>query len=209
MALFPSYIILLSKHTMDKLTSLNLSFDRILIQIIVPGLTAIFPYFLLFLNHHPKAKDYFYNNQSVTITAITLISLIAGMLLENFGGRFEVCYLDWRIQKRNSDFDVIWNKYLSISYKDEPIGQRYLRNILLRLKFEISMGIAMIPMMKGLLILNYQLHIFESFYLTLLLMVLMPVTISIYLLFYEARSSSLILDKTRRLLVENFNNQSA
>jgi hypothetical protein len=40
---------------MEKLTSLNLSFDRVLIQLVIPGLIAIFPYLLVFTDVEFKA----------------------------------------------------------------------------------------------------------------------------------------------------------
>jgi hypothetical protein len=193
---------------MDKLTSLNLSFDKIVISVLIPGIIAIFPFFLLYLHFHPSAKDYFYLNQSITITTVTFISLIAGMILDNIGGRFEVGILDVRIKRKISDFDETWNKFLQLSYKDEPVGQRYLRNILLRMKFEISTGVALIPMTIGLLILNHFKPIFSSCIWTYLLLFTTPLLFSCYLLFIEAPSSAVILARTRKLLVDRFENQS-
>lgn len=190
---------------MEKLTSLNLSFDRILIQILIPGLISIFPYFLLYLNFHPNAKSYLLQNQSVTITSVSFLSLIAGMILENLSGRFEVLYLDKLNRKRDSDFDSIWENFLKITYeKGEPVGHRYLRSIILRMKFEISAGIALIPMFIGLLILNFYKPIFDYWYWVVILLIIAPLGFSAYLLFCEARSSSRVLANTRKLLVGKY-----
>ena len=135
---------------MDKLTSLNLSFDRVLIQLVIPGLIAIFPWFIFFLNVHAHAKSYLHSNTNVTILAIIFLSLITGLIIENMGGRLEVWWLDERNKKKYKNYGDIWDKFLLLVYeKNEPVGQRYLRNILLRMKFELSTAIAMIPLSRS------------------------------------------------------------
>lgn len=196
---------------MDKLSSLNLSFDKILIQVVIPGLIAIFPYFLLYLHFHPLAKEYLYKNQSITLTTVTFLSLIAGMLIENFGGIFEVAYLDKKVAKKHPDFNLpeTWDKFLEISYKaNEPIGHRYLRNILLRMKFEISTGIALIIMFVGLNILDIVKTIIINKYLAIIILSIIPLSLAAYLLLYEASQSSIILAKTRKILVDKYNKKN-
>jgi len=45
---------------MDKLTTLNLSFDRVIIQLVTPGLIAAYPYILLFFKERGDAADFFF-----------------------------------------------------------------------------------------------------------------------------------------------------
>lgn len=187
---------------MDKLSSLSLSFDRVLVQIIVPGLIAIFPFFLLFLRSHPDCKAYFYSNPPITITAISLLSLISGLFLENLGGRWEKSIMDTRLQREYPDFDQIWKRYLQCNFNgNEPVGQSYFRNIVLRMKFELSAGIAMVPMTVGLWLLHFEKPIFTNCLLACLFLLILPVLIALYLLCIEAPSSARILAETRALLV--------
>lgn len=194
---------------MDKLTSLNLSFDRVLIQLVIPGLIAIFPWFIFFLNVHAHAKSYLHSNTNVTILAIIFLSLITGLIIENMGGRLEVWWLDKRNKKKYKNYGDIWDKFLLLVYeKNEPVGQRYLRNILLRMKFELSTAIAMIPLSIGLIFVNYNHSIFNDWLAFTFVVIVLPALFLIYLL-YEATSSSEILAKTREHLVKEFYNVKA
>lgn len=189
---------------MDKLTSLNLSFDRVLIQLVIPGVIAILPWFVIFLNTNPQAKTYLNSNTNVTILVIIFLSLIAGLILENIGGRIEVKCLDKRNKQKDENYEEIWNKFLMLTYdNNEPIGQRYLRNILLRMKFELSTAIAIVPMIIGLIFMNCYSSIFNNGIAFILIILVIPILFIIYLL-YEAVSSSRVLATTRKLLVEEF-----
>lgn len=193
---------------MDKITSLNFSFDRVLLQLVIPGLIAVFPWFLLFIDTHIHAKEYFQHNTNMTIITVIFISLIVGIILENFGGRLEVKVLDEWNRKKDKTYDQIWDQFLQMKYKsDEPIGQRYLRNILFRMKFELSASIAMIIMALGLTILNSSFPIFSNNFYAILCILIFPVLLSCYF-FYEANSSSKILARTRKLLVEKYFQES-
>jgi hypothetical protein len=190
---------------MDKLSSLNLSFDRVLIQLIIPGLIAIFPWFLLFINSHYNANSYFHNNSTITITTLTFLALIAGLLLENFGGRIEIMWFDVLNKRKDPNYMTIWNKFLQLNYDGkEPIGHRYIRNIVLRMKFELSAGIALIPMSVGLEMLHKEKNIFSNGFIAFLVIYLVPWLIAIYIVVIEARSSSKVLAETRKLLVEKY-----
>lgn len=190
---------------MEKLSSLNFTFDKVLLQIVIPGLIAIFPWFLLFIHSHPNAKNYLIANPSIIITTLIFLSLIAGTILENLGGRFEVLYLDYKNSKKDSEYEEIWKKFLLLKYTgEEPIGHRYIRNILHRMKFELSAGVALIPMQIGLIILNNQRPIFENHVQTCILIIFFPLAICLYLLFVEAPSSSKVLADTRKVLVNKF-----
>lgn len=190
---------------MDKLSSLNLDFDRVLIQLIIPGLTAVFPWAILFFNHHHVERDLLCNNMPIMVTIITILSLISGIILENFGGLIEVCFYDKKNSKTDPNYLEIWDKFLLLNYAGhQPIGHRYLRNILLRMKFELSFGLAIIPMAVGLVILDNQYIIFESNWWKFFLFYIIPLLTFFYLIFKEAYLSSKVLAKTRKILVEKY-----
>jgi hypothetical protein len=198
------YLYIIKTDKVDKLTSLSLSFDRVLIQLIIPGLIAIFPWFIYFLGFHFYARKYFHDNSTITLTAVTLLALIAGIFLENIGSRIEVFWLDKLNARKFENYDNTWHKYLQISYaENEPIGQRYIRNILLRMKFELSTAVAIIPMSIGLIFVNYARAIFGNCCGAILLLYIVPFVLIVYLL-YEARSSSEVLARTRNSLVDKY-----
>ena len=190
---------------MDKLTTLNLTFDRVLIQLIIPGLLACFPYLLLFFEVQPAILAFFLSNGVTLIaTLVILLSLISGIILENLGSRIEVHYYDERQLKNDSEYLDVWDKFLQLAYDKEPIGQRYIRNILFRMKFELSVGAALVFMTIGLGIYNYTHTIFTNLWLNILVIYVTPLVGTLYLIFIEGWQSSKILHATRKLLVEKY-----
>lgn len=190
---------------MEKISSLNLDFDRVLIQLIIPGLTATFPWLIIFLNHHKEDCKYILDNISLLVTISVLISLVTGIIFENIGSFIEVHLYDKRNSKNDPNYLRTWEEYLLLNYAGkEPIGHRYIRNILLRMKFELSFGCALIPMAIGLITLDYQHEIFQYCIVKCLLFYLIPLGTFIYLIFWEGQSSSIVLAKTRKSLVEKY-----
>src|SRR6478609_6920774 len=141
---------------MEKLTSLNLSFDRVLIQLVTPGLLTSFPFILLFFNARPDVAEFFLqDSKGLLVTAIMLVALVMGIILENIGSRIEVNIYDNLLSRKRKEYFETWEKFLMIQYHgQEPIGHRYLRNILFRMKFELSAGAGLIIMTAGLGIYN-------------------------------------------------------
>jgi hypothetical protein len=190
---------------MEKLSSLNLDFDRVLIQLIIPGLFAIMPWFIIFLNHSPFEADFLFGNPPLLVTLIALLSLVAGLLLENFGSRIEVMFFDKKNIKNDSNYLDTWFKFLTLNYDGkEPVGHRYIRNILLRMKFELSFGIAVLISAVGCILLDSQKLIIESCCLKVFLLYILPVCLFYYLIVIEAYSSSKVLASSRKSLVEKY-----
>lgn len=192
-------------QTMEKLTSLGLQFDRILIQILVPGLVCIIPYFLIFLNQFQSETAFLVDNPNVLIFLVTIVGVIAGFILENIGSMIEVYVYDPINKKKFEDYESTWEKFLLLNYDGvEPIGHRYVRNILIRMKFELSMGIAIIPMAIGFVILDFQHLLISSLIIKGLLFYIIPLYSSMYVLIFEAYNSSKVLASKRKLLVDRY-----
>ena len=191
---------------MEKLTSLNLTFDRVLIQLVTPGLLTSFPFILLFFNARPDVAEFFLqDSKGLLVTAIALVALVMGIILENIGSRIEVNIYDNLLSRRRKEYFETWEKFLMIQYQgQEPIGHRYLRNILFRMKFELSAGVGLIIMTAGLGIYNIDHVIFESFVLNLLIVYTLPLATSIYLLVFEGWRSAEVLAECRKSLVERY-----
>jgi hypothetical protein len=190
---------------MEKLTSLGLNFDRVLIQLIIPGMVAVFPYFIIYLDNFAEDKNFLLKNPTILVTALTILSLIVGIILENIGSTIEVKWYDKKNEKKFTDYIGTWEKFLKLNYEgNEPNGHRYLRNILLRMKFELSFGVALMPFAVGLIILDQQHLLISSFKLKIFMLYILPIVGSLYLIIKEAYASSVVLAKTRKLLVEKF-----
>lgn len=66
----------------------------------------------------------------------------AGLLLENLGSLIESRVYDKRLERSNLDHLKNWRTYLGLAFEHEPVGHLYLRTIVIRMKFELSMGVA-------------------------------------------------------------------
>lgn len=167
-------------------------------------MTSVFPFFIIFLNHFPDDKIFLFKNPSLLVTVITILSLIARIILENIGSLVEVRCFDKKNIILFKNYNDTWEKFLMLNYDGkEPSGHRYVRNILMRMKFELSFGFALIPLGAGLVILDCQHVLVTSFLLKIILFYLIPLLGSIYFL-KEAYDSSLVLAKTRQLLVNKY-----
>ncbi|HEU5290516.1 MAG TPA: hypothetical protein VFU05_07745 [Cyclobacteriaceae bacterium] len=191
---------------MEKLTSLNLTFDRVLIQLVTPGLLTSFPFILLFFDARPDVASFFLqDSKGLLVISITLIGLVMGIILENLGSRIEVNIYDSLLSLRKKDYFETWEKFLMIQYVgQEPIGHRYLRNILFRMKFELSAGVGLIIMTAGLGIYNIDHVIFKSVGMNILVVYVFPIATSIYLLVFEGLRSAEVLAECRKALVDKY-----
>ena len=190
---------------MEKINSLNLSLDRVFIQLIVPGIISIFPYCIFIHTVFPKEINYLLENTTVFVTGVFIVSLVIGMILENIGSAIEVNIYDKKNSKNNTKYYEIWEKYLLLKFDGgEPVGLRYIRNVLLRMKFELSFGLSLLPATFGLFILNSRINFIDSIFYQVIFFLVTPLILSFYVLFYEGYNSSLILANTRKLLVEKY-----
>lgn len=189
---------------MEKITSIGLDFDKVLIQFLIPGLTALFPWMVLFMYNFPEEEAFLLAHPSLGISLASILGLIAGLLIENLGGHIEVRLYDKRNTKDDPTFPDIWKKFLQLSYPQEPVGHRYIKNMLLRMKFELSFGIALLIMSGGLLFLDCGHPIALSKCVKAICFYLLPIGLSLYLIFWEAMSTSKVLGQTRKLLVDKY-----
>lgn len=166
--------------------------------IVIPGTAATGPYVLHLTREIPWISELF-GNHEITFTTIFMLAVVAvGFVLEDLGAQIEDCLWD-RIQKNPEELKDIWWEYLRTVFKEEPVGQHYLRSIVLRMKFELSFALSLIPMWMGLLTLSTFDPLLPGnwpWYLTPVVMALF-----VYLL-WESYQSSILLAKIRKELVK-------
>ncbi len=199
---------------MEKLTSLGLTIDRVLIQLLIPGGLCALPFIMLANDVSPAFNSLLgMDNHVLLVSICTVLSLVTGILLENLGSHFEVDYIDVRLEhyenekKLSPSFTEVWNQFLQLSYENEPVGQRYLRNLLVRLKFELSTGIALIGHSIGWLLYGKCCYVFGGCCIAVLYH-LVCWSGAVYLLFIEAPTTARVLARTRRLLVERYHHRN-
>lgn len=138
---------------------------RTIITVIAPGLLAIFPWSIYFINSfmkHELLKDSFLAISSL----VFLLSIVSGMICENFGSFIERtidCIHSWRLKKFTTkekcdvelfkDFNRVWNGYLLMKNTDRSI-ERYYSSLVIRYKFELSLLPALGFCYLGLLLLD-------------------------------------------------------
>jgi hypothetical protein len=124
-----------------------------------------------------------------------LVIVTCGLITEDVGSRIE-SLLDRRLAKipgfeRHRED---WFDYLRLAFKVEPVGHRYLRTLVLRLKFELGMAVASLPCAVGAFWLNcsvpWRTGIFA-----------LAVGAGLYF-FAEAKSSNRALSELRREILE-------
>jgi hypothetical protein len=108
-----------------------------LVTNVTPGSIALMP--LIWSLSQEFRSDITFH-WTIAYAAITFLVIAAGQVLENLGSQIEA-FLEKRLSKNQVSN---WDQYLALKVKDEYIAQRYLRTIVMRLKFELAMIPALI-----------------------------------------------------------------
>jgi len=163
---------------------------------LVPGTIALTPFIFLFHNYFPNVYKILSNQPTITGLLLILISIAVGLILEDVGSLIEV--IIWYFVKESDDDDNNWYKYLRVAFKSEPIGNKYIGNIVLRMKFENSFAPALVLLCCGIVWLRILDQIKSSCLTAWLVLVLFLVAI---FLIYESYSSAKLLKRLRKELL--------
>jgi hypothetical protein len=125
--------------------------------LVIPGTAATAPYIAALAHQSPAVEAFAKNHEVIFGTLCFLVVVAAGFVLEDVGSRIEKRV--WLRLQRDPNEERIWWEYIRTAFIHEPVGQRYLRTIVLRMKFELSFGLSLIPMWLGLLWLNRQIEV--------------------------------------------------
>lgn len=164
-----------------------------------PGGLAIFPFVILVNGHFPELATYRDGHEAVYFTIVALLTVGVGVLIEDVG-TFVESLLDKALRRKFPDMVTEWETYLRKTYSpsSEPVGQRYLRAILLHLKFELSLGVALFPFYLGMLFVNTQRAWFSCSFMIWLGLGLFAFFV---ILMYSAYISGQLLVKIRKNLL--------
>lgn len=188
--------------------NIKFDIDRIILQLLIPGIFAVLPYFLIFINAYDEAKCYFKASEGICTTVLFILSISVGLVLEDIGSLIEFNIWDKINIKKYPKHNEEWERYLKLDLpvNTDLIAQRYLRTVLIRMKFELSFGVALILMMIGLIILNYQIQFISSKITFIIVCIAIPFIISYYILWKSWNSSKLLI-KTRKKILDRFENK--
>lgn len=123
---------------------------RPLVTLLIPGSIAISTWFVGLLWRFHDLRTHVYNNHAEVGLLLVLAMTFAGFVLEDIGARIET-WLDSRKDTKDGKHLDNWYAYLRTAFLADPIGRRYVRNLVLRLKFEFGVAFAMVSAGAGLL----------------------------------------------------------
>ena len=119
---------------------------RPLVTLVIPGGTAIAPYLTYFYLEYPSLRLTISNHGAEAVALAALASIFFGLVIDDLGTHIEG---GWDRSLSPED-ESNWFRYLRFAFRYEPIGHRYLRNLVLRLKFELASYIALLVSLPGL-----------------------------------------------------------
>ena len=189
---------------MDLTSTLRGEAFRPMATIIAPGAFGLAPFAALAYSASGIGREFWDAHPIAVGVALFILSIAFGLVFENIGSRVEH-WIDKSVARKDPTFDPTWRAYLMLTYEQEPIGQRYLRTILFRLKFEL--GILGSAPAQGL-----------GWFLVFCAAgaswwyrggALVGALILIVWFFYEARDSTKVLAELRRDLVAKFGSRTA
>jgi hypothetical protein len=173
--------------------------------IVAPGAVAVSPFVVVLGHYVPAVSGFWSEHETAFGFIVALTILIAGFFLEELGALIEVSW-DERLSRRYPFHAVVWRVYLQLKLKDDLIGQRYLREILTRMKFELSMGPALLACTVGLNWTNEIYGIWSAC--TMLLISFILLGLAGFFL-WESYQSAELLSRTRRAIVDAMKLDSA
>jgi hypothetical protein len=177
----------------------NTDFFRALTTIIIPGAIAASPWSVQLVSTFAPLKSLVSKNHVETAFILFVVVVFVGLVIEDIGARIE-SWLDSCADKRtDAKHTKEWYAYLRTAFICEPIGRRYIRTLVTRLKFELGTSIAIFIAAVGILVL--WIEGFSSSRLSLTL-ILLSVGLVAYLGLCEAPASHRLLARARTEMLD-------
>jgi len=183
---------------MDLTTSLKNEIFRPMTCIVIPGTFSIGPIFFVATYYFDDLPMYFVKYQTITTILAFFIVTPAGFILEDIGSDIEDI-IDLVLNKLDKNRANNWDHYFKLKINDEYIGQRYLRTIHIRYKFELSMIPALILFWINLRWVNCLYRLWQEgpfFWITI------SIGLVVTYLVYQAINSAQVLGTCHESIVE-------
>lgn len=169
---------------------------RPLATLLIPGAIGVSTWIVALVLRFPALSGLMAKNHGESVLVLLLATVFAGMVFEDLGARWEVQLDRWADERTDGEHSRNWNRYLQMAFIADPVGRRYARAMVLRLKFELGAGIGMIFGAWGLIWLAFLgLSIF-----TVICIGALCVAFAIWSL-VEAKETHKVLSKTRAVLL--------
>jgi hypothetical protein len=122
--------------------------------VIAPGAIASSPYLWAALSSAEQIRGFLDRHEAVAVAAAIVAWVVAGFSVESLGSYVEVHWID-RARSDHKELLETWWRYLRIAWNKEPIGQHYVRRLLVTFKFELNMFVATLATIPGVLALSF------------------------------------------------------
>jgi hypothetical protein len=111
--------------------------------LVIPGAFASIPFAWVLVHLLPEVGTYLATHDGIAALIGILVCLAVGFIVESLGSFIEVYLIDKTRKDHRQQLETWW-RYLRVAWDEEPIGQRYLRRLLVTFKFELNMAMAML-----------------------------------------------------------------
>lgn len=182
---------------MDINSALSREIFRPLAITVCPGALAITPWVALLILANEKTHTLVAGYPGAAAFLYLIACIASGLLLENIGSHIETIH--WQsLKAKDPAVDNEWDTYLQLQLGNEIIGQRYLREILFRAKFELSTAPALFFLATGILAIQYHSDPWTSCSVAVTAAIAFMASAWLY---REARDSVELLSKIRRQVI--------
>lgn len=174
--------------------------------VFVPGGIAILPYAVQLLFTFPDLSAFAQANAGASVVIFLMFAIAAGLVTEDIGARIETCW-DRRLnrgkkgERQAGEHLDTWERYLQLTFDEDPIGQNYLRSVLVRLKFELGIIVAIPVGWAGFLWLHLTIELWS--WRSFVIGSLIALVLFLYLI-YESYGSTVTLGRIRAILVAHY-----
>lgn len=111
---------------------------RPLVTLLLPGAVALSTWMAIILNRYPGLRKFGADYSTEASLLLLCAALFAGMVIEDFGSRLESRFDAVLNKETKGALAQVWSGYLRVAFKTEPVAEKYLTTLVLRLKFELS-----------------------------------------------------------------------
>jgi hypothetical protein len=139
---------------MDPTSAVRTDVVPVIATVIAPGAFVSGPYLWAGLSDRETLRAFFDQHEAVAVASAILVWVVAGFLVESLGSYVEVYWID-RARDDHQEMLDAWWRYLRVAWDKEPIGQRYLRRLLVQFKFELNMFVAALGSIPGVIWLGF------------------------------------------------------
>lgn len=163
--------------------------------VLVPGAVASGAYIWFGILSVPEVGSFLQTREILTTVVLILLWVGIGFVVESTGSYVEVHLID----RRRADHDKMvktWWQYLRLAWINEPVGQRYLRKLLVGFKFELNMFTASVFAIPGVLLLKCGDHVASRTFYGLFV----GFVVAACLFFYFAKDTASVLATVRKEL---------